>query len=98
MPSAKSAVFWPHLISLQCVEMPVTNYSASELTRVRRAMALYAYQSQNVVAVNNGSSVRREQPTNATLDVVVARNQGGCSCATAYTYDGKNGCGCNITQ
>jgi len=78
--------------------MPVTNYSASELTRVRRAMALYAFQSQNVVAVNNGTSVRPEQARNATLDVVVARNQGGCYCATAYTYTGKNGCGCNITQ
>ena len=98
MPSTKSAVFWPHLISLQCVEMPVANYNASELTRVRRAMALYAFQSQNVIAVNAGTSVRPEQTSSGTLDVVVARNQGGCYCATAYTYDGKNGCGCNITK
>ena len=78
--------------------MPVANYDSSELTRVRRAMALYAFQSRNVVAVNAGTSVQPEQARNATLDVVVARNQGGCYCATAYTYDDKKSCGCNITQ
>jgi hypothetical protein len=78
--------------------MPVANYDSSDLTRVRRAMALYSFQSRNVAAVNAGTSVQPEQPRNATLDVVVARNQGGCYCATAYTYDGKNGCGCNITK
>jgi hypothetical protein len=78
--------------------MPVSNYDSSNLTRVRRAMALSAYQVVQAAAVNAGTSVRREQTSDATLDVVVARRQGECYCATAGTYTNNGGCSCNITR
>jgi hypothetical protein len=78
--------------------MPVSNYDSSELTRVRRAMALSAYQATQAAAVISGASVRKEQTSSVTLDVVVARNQGICYCATAGTYGNNPGCGCNVTK
>ena len=67
--------------------MPVTNADSSNLTRVRRAMALNAYQAQQAAAVQAGTSVRKEQNSDVTLDVVVARNQGGCYCAASGNYE-----------
>ena len=78
--------------------MPVSNYDSSELTRVRRAMALSAYQSTQAASVLAGRSVRKEQTSSVTLDVVVARNQGECYCATAGVYGNNRGCGCNVTK
>lgn len=78
--------------------MPVSNYDSSNLTRVRRAMALSAYQVVQALAVSNGTSVRREQTSDATLDVVVARRQGECYCASEGTYNNNGGCSCNITK
>lgn len=79
--------------------MPTTNRDASELTRRRKAKALYAYNSTNTAAVAAGTSVRREQPTFATLDIVTLRNQGGCFCTTdasanPYDFQAPGGCGC----
>jgi hypothetical protein len=50
-------------------------------------MALNAYQAQQAAAVQAGTSVRREQNSDVTLDVVVARNQGGCYCAASGNYE-----------
>jgi hypothetical protein len=78
--------------------MPVSNYDSSDLTRVRRAMALSAFQVKQAAAVNAGTSVQPEQRVYATLDVVTARRQGECYCATAGTYNNNGGCSCNITR
>lgn len=72
--------------------MPPANRDASELTRQRKSMTLYAWSSQNTAAVNTGASVLREQQTTQTLDVVVQRQQGGCYCATQGQYP-LVGCG-----
>lgn len=76
--------------------MPPANRDASELTRRRKAMALYAFQQANSAAVVAGTSVLREQPQFGTLDIVTLRKQGGCFCATQGTYDfnGGGACGC----
>jgi hypothetical protein len=88
-------LFCKHMVE----SMPTTNYDSSELTRRRRAMALYAYASQNTAAIAAGQSVRPEQTSFPTLDVVIARQQGGCYCTEARngTYP-KNGCGCSGTS
>ena len=76
--------------------MPPRNSDSSDLTRKRRAMALYAYNSVNSAAVTAGTSVRREQNAFATLDVVTARKQGGCYCSDLRNglYDRGGDCGC----
>lgn len=60
-------------------------------------MALNAFATANTAAVTAGLSVLREQPSTQTLDVVVARQQGGCYCTDArlgiYPFLGA-GCGC----
>jgi hypothetical protein len=79
--------------------MPVANRDASELTRARRAMALYSY--ANTLKNLNGASVRREQPNTQLLNVYTEARQGGCYCAAlaagTYIFGGKGapgGCGC----
>jgi hypothetical protein len=76
--------------------MPPANRDASELTRRRKAMALYAFQQANSSAVVAGRSVLREQAQFSTLDIVTLRKQGGCFCAAQGTYDfnGGGACGC----
>lgn len=74
--------------------MPLANNDSSELTRVRRAMALASFQVANAAAVNAGRSVRREQTSFETLDVVTARRQGVCYCVTGGNPGGQSGCGC----
>lgn len=61
--------------------MSTRNYDASYLTLKKQAKALYAYNAANSAAVAAGTSVRREQPSQQTLDVVTLRMQGGCICA-----------------
>ena len=78
--------------------MSTANYTSSDLTRIRRAMALAAFNTANAAAVNAGTSVQREQATSQTLDVVVARNQGICYCNGEGLNRGAPGCGCNITR
>ena len=81
--------------------MPVANRDASELTRARRAMALYGY--ANTIRSLNGASVRREQPNTQVLNVYTEARQGGCYCAAlssnppTYIFGGKGAggaCGC----
>jgi hypothetical protein len=77
--------------------MPPANRDASELTRKRRAMALYAFNTANSGAVTAGYSVQREQSRYQTLDVVTARQQGGCYCAAINSSNGGydlTSCGC----
>lgn len=80
--------------------MPVANRDSSELTRARRAMALYSF--ANTIKNLNGSTVRREQPTTQISDVVVEGRQGACYCsntsAGTYIFGGKGAggsCGCS---
>ncbi len=77
--------------------MPPANRDASELSRKRRAMALYAFNNANSAAVTAGYSVQREQSREQTLDVVTARKMGGCYCAAINSASGGYGissCGC----
>jgi len=78
--------------------MPPANRDASELTRRRKAMALYAFNQANSAAVTAGTSVLREQAQFATLDIVTLRKQGGCFCTAAaagtYDFNGGGACGC----
>ena len=78
--------------------MSTANYNSSDLTRVRRAMALAAFNTANAAAVTAGTSVQREQVNTQTLDIVVARNQGICYCTQQGQYALSGGCGCNITK
>ena len=85
--------------------MPVANRDSSELTRARRAMTLYGYNSQLDALKQTTNLVRREQPTSQILNVVTERRQGGCYCAAvaagSYVFGGKagpGGCGCGFTN
>ena len=79
--------------------MTLANFDASQITLKKRQKALFAWRSINDVAVNNGRSVLKEQPTYATLDIVTARKQGGCRCtadasSNPYDFNGLSNCGC----
>lgn len=54
--------------------MPTADYSSSRLTNLRNAIALRSYKVANQTAVNNGTSILREQPAMQLNAVVVARN------------------------
>ena len=79
--------------------MPTTVYDASLLTFRKRAKALYAYNAALTGAVNAGASVRREQPTLQSGEVITTRKQGGCFCTSdaaglSMTAQGPGPCGC----
>ena len=79
--------------------MPTTVYDASLLTFRKRAKALYAYNAALAEAVNAGASVRREQPTLQSGEVITTRKQGGCFCSNdaaglSMTAQGPGPCGC----
>ena len=81
--------------------MPVANRDASELTRARRAMALYSYANTIKTLQQSTNIVRREQPNTQLLNVYTEARQGGCYCAAlaagTYIFGGKGapgGCGC----
>jgi len=79
--------------------MPTTVYDASLLTFRKRAKALYAYNAALSAAVNTGASVRREQPTLQSGEVITTRKQGGCFCSNdaaglSMTAQGPGPCGC----
>jgi hypothetical protein len=78
--------------------MPTANRDSSELTRKRRAMALYGYATVLQAAQRTSNIVRREQPTVQMLNVYTEARQGGCYCADAnagvYEFNGPGGCGC----
>jgi len=60
--------------------MPTANYDSSLISTQRKAKALYAYNNTLQAAKQVNGSVRREQLTTQTLDVVTLRKQGGCLC------------------
>jgi len=81
--------------------MPPANRDASELTRARRAMALYGY--ANTIRSLQGVTVRREQGNTQLLNVYTEARQGGCYCAALSSnpptpiFGGKvtgGSCGC----
>ena len=79
--------------------MPTGNYDSSYITQRRNAMALYAFNNANQVAVNNGGVIR-EQPTLQSGAVIIERRLGGCFCSdinNGNVYQnsgGPGGCGC----
>jgi hypothetical protein len=79
--------------------MPTTVYDASLITFRARAKALYAFANQNAAAVTAGTTVRREQPTLQSGEVITTRKQGGCFCTSdaaglSMTAQGPGPCGC----
>ena len=60
--------------------MPTAVFDASYVTFRARAKTLAAFNSANAAAVNAGASVKREQPTLQSNEVVITRMQGGCFC------------------
>ncbi len=61
--------------------MPTAVYDASLVTFRARAKALYGFNAANTAAVNTGASVKREQPTLQSAEVLLVRKQGGCFCS-----------------
>jgi len=57
--------------------MPTAVYDASYVTFRKRAGVLSAY----AATLNVGGSVRREQPTLQTGEIIITRKQGACFCA-----------------
>lgn len=80
--------------------MPTTVYDASLLTFRKRAKALYAYNAAVEASRNAGSgTVRTEQPTFQSGEVITTRKQGGCFCSNdaaglSITNQGPGACGC----
>jgi len=80
--------------------MTLTNRDYNTVITVRKIQkALYAWKSVNDVAVVNGLSVLKEQPTLQSSYVVMERQRGGCACATdasanPYEFNGLSTCGC----
>jgi hypothetical protein len=80
--------------------MPTTVYDASLLTFRKRAKALYAFNAAVEASRNAGSgTVRTEQPTLQSGEVIITRKQGGCFCSNdaaglSITKQGPGACGC----
>lgn len=80
--------------------MPTTIYDSSYLTFRNRAKTLYAFNSAVQQAQNIGNvTVRREQPTLQTAEVIITRQQGGCFCTNdaaglSATRQGPGACSC----
>jgi hypothetical protein len=79
--------------------MTLTNKDASQITLKQKQKTLFAWKSNNDVAVIAGGSVLREQPTFQSNYVVIMRRQGGCKCAqdalaNPYEFNGLSHCGC----
>jgi hypothetical protein len=77
--------------------MPTSIYDSSYLTFRRRAGVLSAYKaSLNAV---EGVTVRTEQPTLQSGEVITTRKQGACFCAEAnagnsFNRSAPGACGC----
>lgn len=80
--------------------MPTAVYDASYLTFRKRAGVLSAYKSVIDAAANSsGGSVRVEQPTFQSGEVITTRRQGACFCSDANAGNSFNRpspgpCGC----
>ena len=83
--------------------MTLTNFDASQIAMKKRQKALFAWKSGNDSLVNAGRSVRIEQPTYQSAEVIAMRRQGGCKCTTdalanPYEFNGLSQCGCGAAQ
>ena len=78
--------------------MTVPNTDPTQITKKNRYKALYAFFSANQTAVNNGTSILREQP-NTQISQVITQRQIGCPACTAdastdpYPFRGSGGNG-----
>jgi len=60
--------------------MTLTNFDASQITQKKRNKALSSWKRFNTVLINTGTSVRMEQPSFQSGNVVSQRNQGSIAC------------------
>ena len=80
--------------------MPTAVYDASYLTFRKRAGVLSAYKSAIDTAANSSTgSVRQEQPTLQSAEIITTRRQGACFCSDANAGNSFNRpapgpCGC----
>ena len=86
-------------ILLGPIRMTLTNYDASQIAMKKRQKALFAWKSANDVHVNAGTSIRTEQPSYQSAEVLAMRKQGGCKCTAdasdnPYEFNGLSQCGC----
>lgn len=82
-------------------KMPTAVYDSSYLTMRKRAKTLYAFAASVETARNGGSAtVRTEQPTLQSGEVIIIRKQGGCFCSNdasglSMTAQGPGPCSCS---
>lgn len=80
--------------------MPTAVYDASYLTFRKRAGVLSAYKATIDTAANSSTgSVRQEQPTLQSAEIITTRRQGACICSDANAGNSFNrpspgACGC----
>jgi hypothetical protein len=77
--------------------MPTAVYDSSYLTFRKRAGVLSAYKSS--IAAVEATTVRKEQPTLQSGEIVTTRRQGACFCADAnagnnFNRSAPGACGC----
>ena len=77
--------------------MPTAVYDSSYLTFRKRAGVLSAYKT--AIAAAEGNTVRTDQPTLQSGEVITTRRQGACFCADANAGNNFNrpapgACGC----
>jgi hypothetical protein len=80
--------------------MPTAIYDSSYLTFRRRAAVLYGYNNNLKAAqVVDYNTVRKEQPTLQSGEIITTRKQGGCICASdaaglSFQPNAPGPCGC----
>ncbi len=70
--------------------MPTAVYDSSLVTRRKQNLTLYSGYKSLQTAVNNGTSVRREQPTYQLETIVTLRHENSAN----YTPADANGAAC----
>lgn len=68
--------------------MTLTNMDCSVLSMRKRNKALAAWNVTNVTAVAAGTSVRQEQPTYQSSQIITQRNLGKVACGCIPSADG----------
>ena len=68
--------------------MTLTNFDASQLTLRKRNKALATWKVFNDNLVNAGNTIRIEQPSFQTSQVITGRNLGKVSCGCIPSSDG----------
>jgi hypothetical protein len=81
--------------------MPTAVYDASYITFRNRAKTLYAFNNavQQARAQGNYTTLRTEQPTLQSAEIIITRQQGGCFCTNdaaglSITNQGPGACSC----